>query len=187
MKKALIALGLLAFLGTPSWGAGGLGATVSYWDGDESGDDNGLGLKLEFGFGEHIDLELRGAYLDGFEAVKAGRLFQLEATPLDFGLAYNFAREAVVNPYLGGGASYVLFEVDVVGPVAGEGGRVEDEFGWYAVAGIEIGASRHLGFFLEGLYRSVKANVEGNGVFSFDNVSLDFTGPAANLGVLFSW
>lgn len=184
MKKALIVMSVLAALAAPSW-AGGVGPMVAYWDTADAGDDNGLGFKLGFDLGPSLDFDVRVAFLDGFANVQQGRLFALEATPIDIGISYGFNPSGPVSPYLGGGLSYVVFDAEVVGRA--EGTRVSDEAGWYAVGGLEVPIGGSFRLFGEVLYRQVKAQIEGDDIRTFVKADVDFAGPGANAGILFSW
>lgn len=184
MKKALIVLSVLAALAAPAW-AGGIGPMVAYWDTSEAGDDNGLGFKVGFDLGSNIDFDLRVSFFDSFANVQQGRLFALEATPIDVGFSYGFNPSGAVNPYLGGGLSYVLFKAEVVNRA--DQTRVSDEPGWYAVGGLEAPIGGHFRIFGEVLYRQVKAQVEGDDIQTFVKADIDFAGPGANAGILFSW
>ncbi len=178
MKRFAIALGLAALLASPA-SAGGLGGMVAYWSTDEAGGESGPGLKLELDFNNPWDLEIRWSLFEELERVSRGLRFPIQATPVDFGLAYNYSRDSKVNPYLGGGLSYVLVDSDF--------GEMPDELGYYGVAGVEFEVYPRLAIFVEGLYRQVEAEIEGNDLQSFVKVPVDLSGAGANLGLLYRW
>lgn len=184
MRKTIIATALLTLLSAPAW-AGGIGAGVAFWSTDQAESDNGLALRFEVDFGNAIDFEVRASLLEGHEApvgslsVPIGTtVLEIEAVPVDIGLSYNFRGRRAV-PYLGGGLSYVLFD--------SPNGRLEDEVGYYAVAGVDIAINERFSFYIEGLYRTVKAELQGNGLAFFDKTEVDFAGPGGNVGILFGW
>lgn len=184
MKKTWIAFAALALLAGPSL-ASGVGGGITYWDADEAGDDNGIALRLELDLGPSWNLDLRAGFLDGHQAMVGGRTFLLEATPVDLGISYGFGTGGNFEPYVGGGLSYVLYDAEVLN--SSDGARVADEPGWYAVVGVQARFARNASVYLEGLYRQSKAQIEGDGLASFDKVDVDFAGPAANVGVMLSW
>ena len=142
MKKVLLVVSLVA-LATLTAGmgrawAGGLGPTFALWSTEDADEDAGFGIKAEIDIGPRWDFEIRGAHLDGYTTTIGGVDFALDVFPVDLGLAYNFNREARVNPYVGFGVSYVL--LDVVATLGGEpvNARVEDEFGFSAAVSLSI-------------------------------------------------
>lgn len=187
MKKLAIVLGLALLMAVPSWAAG-IGVGVAHWDTEDADEDQGLGLKVSFGLGGPVEVEFRAAFFDGFAQVGNDALFRLEATPVDLGLAYHFNDNGRAQPYLGAGGTFVftnaLFDGGQV-PLAGSP-EVDDEFGYYLVAGVDIGLNERLGLFGEVLFRQAKLNVTGND-FGFTDFQSDFAGPAATGGVMLRW
>lgn len=177
MSKSLAVLAILALCAAPAL-AGGLAITASYWDPDDVDDDVGLGFKLEFAADARWDVEFRGAYFEELES-EPGGAFSLEAVPLDAGIAINFNRYGNANPFLGVGGSYYLLDTDR--------GLIDDEFGWYAVAGLEVGVHERWAILFEALYRDVQAEVEGNDLGDITSIPLDLGGGAANLGLMLRW
>lgn len=188
MKRLLIVAGLLAAVSTAA-GASSLGIGVSAWDTDQADEDSGVGLRADLDVGGAFSLQLRASFMDSFAAAGAGRVFTIDATPVDLGAAYKFDTGTRATPFVGGGLSYVLFDADVVSsPLPRvDQVRVSDEGGWYAAAGVEAKVAKRLAIYFEGLYRQVKADLEGEGVDSFVRQQVDFAGPAVNLGVAFTW
>jgi len=89
--------------------------------------------------------------------------------------------DAPFSPYIGGGASYIFLDTTE--------GQIDDEVGWYAVAGGDFGhLSSGLSFNAEAIYRSVDATVQENhhGLPSdvTDKAHIDLSGLGANVGVV---
>ena len=187
MKKLAIASSLALLMTVPSW-ASSIGVGVAHWDTEDAAEDQGFGIKVAFSINESVDVELRGSFFDGFGQVANNALTRIEVTPVDLGLSYHFNRGGKAQPYLGGGGSFLFTNAVFDGgqvPDAG-GPEVNDEFGFYFVAGLDIAVTEVLGVFGEALYRQAKLNVTGNG-FEFTAFRSDFTGPAATAGVMLHW
>ncbi len=187
MKKVALALSLALVLAAPSF-ASGLGANISMWDTDEADDDQGFGIKLEFDAGERVDFEIRASGYDGLTRIGSGALFRIEAFPLDMGFAYSFPLGGKVEPFVGGGGSYYFLNADYDGGAFPAAGQVEmdEEFGIYAVAGLEAAMSSLWGFYAEVMLRSVEAKVEGDD-FGFVDIPVDLTGVSGAIGVILTW
>jgi opacity protein-like surface antigen len=177
VKRALLTIVILA-LASPAARAGNFGLNVAYWDTDDAEDDVGLGGRVAFDVGEYVDFQVRGAFFDDLEVTTPEGTVKLEAFPLDLGLAYGFLPDGPVNPYLGAGASYHFFSP--------RSGRVKEEAGWFAVAGVEAALEERWGIFAELLFRDVKATHEDTDPPT-GTTDLDLGGLAANVGFLLSW
>jgi len=162
----------------------------SYFSTDEADEAVGGGFRLRWGINENVDVEVRATIYDSLEYAVRGHLFTIEALPVEFGIAYNFRPDKRVNPYIGGGGSYFLLDNDRV-PVEFEGeghrGRMENEMGWYVVAGLEFPLSGNMIIFAEGIYREVSATIEGDNFGSISEAQFDMDGGAFNLGISFGW
>lgn len=187
MKKLALVLGLALLTAAPSW-ASGIGVGMAHWDTEDAGSDEGISVRIGFDMTEAVAIELRASFFDGFGQIANNSLTRLEATPVDLGLSYRFNRDADMQPYLGGGMSFVfanaLFDGGQV-PLAG-GPEVNDEVGFYLVAGLDVAVTELFGVYGEALLRQAKLNVTGNGL-GFQDFQSDFAGPAASIGVLLHW
>ena len=185
MRKALTMASLLALLAFPAW-AGGIGIMYSAWDTDDVDNDHGVGLKLKLDLGSALDLEVRGAWLDSLEFTTQGDVFKLEATPIDVGLAYGFRSDRKVRPFVGAGPSFVLLNGKVHSDSAI---RVDDEMGFYAVAGFDFSIGKRGACFAEVLYRDVSAEFTSDGLLNrdFDDFGASVAGVGLNLGLMLSW
>lgn len=133
---------LAAAATTPAAAGTRFSAFAARWDRGAAGAAFGGGVRVGVPVGERLTLDLRASV---YERGTDG----LRAVPLDLGLRLDLARRDILNPYLGAGATYVRLDAD-----AGIGRGVDDEVGWYVLAGVELGK-----FFLEGDYRRIDATV----------------------------
>lgn len=190
MKKLVVILGLVLLAGltaVPSWAGGGIGVSASTWDTDNADDDTGPGIKVEFDTGDRVDFEVRFSGFDELAQVGNNALFRIEAFPVDVGLAYTFG-SGKVEPYIGAGGTYVFLSADFDGgtaPVAGTP-EMDEEYGFYAVVGVEAPIGDQWAFYAEALYRSIKGKVESND-FGFTDFTTDLTGGAGTIGLMFRW
>jgi len=178
MKRTAITAAMLLLLASPA-AAGGVGLLVSYWSTSDADAEVGLGGMVEIDLNDTLDVEFRFAQLDGLSWPENAPVVDLEAFPVDIGLAYNFRGRGRATPYVGGGVSYVLFDTNV--------GEIDDEIGYYAVAGVDVAAANLFAVVFEVYYRDVDANLKGGGIAQFVDVPIDFSGPGANLGLMFRW
>ena len=96
----------------------------------------------------------------------------LETSSLTFGAVVHLTGpEAVVRPYLGGGAGLYFYRLEESGefidfnpppPEIFDGTFVDEgnAFGYFALAGIEVPVSRNVAFFAEGRWQSAEAELE---------------------------
>lgn len=187
MKKLAIVLGLGLLMTVPSW-ASSVGVGYAYWDSKDAAEDEGIGIKVAFDINESVDLEFRASFFDAFGRVANNALTKLEVTPVDFGFSYHFNREAKAQPYIGGGATYLftnaLFDGGQV-PLSG-GPEVNDEFGFYLVAGVDVSVNELFGVYGEALFRQAELTVTGSGI-GFRDFPVDMSGPSATFGVMLHW
>lgn len=179
-SKILVLFALCALAaGAPAL-AGDFGLYGSWWDTEALGSTAGGGLKYAFG-DAGLRFELRGSYFpdlteDFGELIEDGTGdAEVEAVVPEAGITYNFAPAARAQFYLGGGLSYYLLDINEF--------DIDDEVGWYGLAGFILGDARGPAFFAEALYRDVEGTVTGSSLE--DDVTLDLSGLSANAGVLF--
>jgi hypothetical protein len=149
----------------------------SYWDTDEAGGAGGGGLAFGIPVGRRWSIDLRGSYYEELANEPLEALFDdgdpvfdrngLEVLPLEAGLRVDFAPDARVSPYLGGGASYFLLDSDL--------GDVDDEVGAYLLLGATFGRPSGVSFFVEGIWRIAEATVEldPEDLEDIDDIDLD--------------
>lgn len=190
MRTALILLGALSLLAMPAM-AGSVGAFASWWSPEDSNDEFAGGLMLEWRVGERVDLEFRASWFDNVVTDlpddAPGVEIPYSAVPLDFGFAYNFiSDQRKITPYVGGGGTYFLLDADDDGQ-----GRIEDEWGWYGVVGLDVPVGANWKVFIEGMYRDSEATLKGNDLGLIDpsevEAFFDLKGPAVNGGIAFTW
>ena len=185
MKKVLAVASFLALVTVPAW-AGGIGIMYSTWDTEDMSDDEGVGFKIEFDVGQNVDFEIRGAWLDELGAATQGEVLQLEAMPVDIGLSTDLMRDGKVQPFVGGGLSYVFLNAKIAGDSVL---RTDDEVGYYLVAGLRGNITERFSIFGEVLHRNLKTEFTSDGFLNrdFENFSADLAGIGANLGLSMSW
>lgn len=124
----------------------------------ESGD--GFGVSINWFWGRNLSTELSASALtmdagldfDGSPLVDLG---SIDLTPISLTLQYHFARDSVIDPYLGVGAVWVMAEdlesadLDLLGlgPI-----EVDDEFGYLVNAGLGVRLTQMLGLYLDAKY-----------------------------------
>lgn len=189
MKRIVLASLIILLATAGSAAASDFALFGSYWDTELLGETAGGGLKVGFGGGP-VQFELRGSYFPDITE-DVGELldtdddfdFELKVVPLEAGIKFGFGAGQSFRPYIGGGGSYFLLDTSV--------GEVDDEVGYYLVAGFE-GGGGSVGFVAEAMYRSVEAQVDVDpedfddidDIDFDDDVDLDLTGFAANVGII---
>lgn len=152
------------------------------WDAE---DDAGWGAggKIDVRFMELLSVEARGGWVDDVEVGHSGA--ELDLVPLDLGVAIHMPttwlsddREIPIRPFAMGGASYVF--VDSSGDFEGD-----DEAGWYAGGGVEIGQRRGLGLLLEVFYRGVEIELDSDTPGADTDAEVD--GVNAHAGLYYRW
>lgn len=185
MKKVLTVASVLALVALPSL-AGGIGVSYSGWDTDEAGNDQGGGVKIAFDLGKAVDFEIRAAMLESLGLIGQGEVVKIEATPVDVGLSYGFRPDATVQPFLGGGVTYALLngKVDSLATI-----QIDEEVGYYAVGGLDIGVTERFAVFGEAIYRDTSAEVTSDGFLNrdFQDYGLDLGGVGFNVGLMLTW
>ena len=197
MRRVLIALAAVALLAAPSWAGGGVGFFGSWADSTDADNTYGGGGIIEFDLSPHWEMQFRGSryvewdvdFVLPTDINNPGDIDQdtrnqvFDTTVLEFGAAYNFIPKGAFEPYVGGGFSYWIFDLEP--PTDGE---VKDEGGFYVLLGAEMSLSSQWGLFFEGMYRNVKATLKGDDVgFQPINRELNMSGVAVNVGLLFTW
>ena len=182
MRRLFGLLAVMILLAGPS-AALGLGAMVSGWSPDKADDDVGGGLILDIDTAGSWDLEIKTIWFQDMGTLVEDERAKFTSTVFDFGAAYNFRRGKTVNPYLGGGGSYYLFDLE-----ENRFGEISNEAGWYVEAGLEIMAGQHWLLFGEGLWREVEATIKGDDLgFSGIENGFDMHGFSYNIGLMYRW
>ncbi|MGH9382646.1 MAG: outer membrane beta-barrel protein [Thermoanaerobaculia bacterium] len=186
MKRVAMVLGMSLVVAVPSF-AGGIGIFGAWWDSDEVDEDVGLGLELDIPVSPRVDLQLRGAHYDQLEADMNGFPVVVEAAPLDLGVAWHFLTPpSRVRPRLQGGLTYFVLSSDIR-DVGVESGRIKDELGYYGGAGLDVRLAGYWAVYGDALYRSGKAEIQGEGLHGFSFRDLDLSGVSLHLGIKLLW
>jgi outer membrane protein W len=147
--------------------------------------DRGWGGGINVFWGNRISTEFAVAVVSpeatltpGNTAIPPFIVGDLEMIPITVTLQWHFAPGARINPYIGAGAAYVLFDqVDRVGDITGIGVRqidFDDDVGFLANAGVTFNLGRNFGINLDAKYVPVRTSatavfVTGPGqAFDFD-------------------
>ena len=189
MKKALMTLGLAVLLAAPAM-AGSLGVYGAWWTSEDASDSLGLGGWVDFYLGKGMEIEFRGSHFSDFEAENdVGDRADLRVTAWDLGFTYNFSHRSgnKLNPYIGGGGTLYSTELDRVNNDK-RLGTVDNEWGYYAVGGLEFPISKSFALVGEAMYRQTKFEILGNDLsFSGVKQKVDMMGFEGNVGIAFKW
>lgn len=131
----------------------------------------GYGAAANIFFGNHLSLEVAGTQVEPETTFgpAPGTSFQggdVKMLTLTGVLQFHFAPGATIDPYIGAGAAYVLFD-DLRDPrdisdVHFSQIDFKDDAGLALNAGLDIGLSRHLGIFVDGKYVPVRSSATAN-------------------------
>jgi hypothetical protein len=184
MKSIILAILCCAVLAT-SARADGLAGMFSYWETDDLGASEGYGIKLVGTEDPAGYLEFRFSRFSGFESDEGSPAIEAEVTPIEVGMTYNLSNRDDFMIYLGGGGGYYMMEATVDVGAGGRDADIDNEWGWYGLAGVEIRLASSLHLFAEGMYRSVDAAVPAGGVDGLEEkLNLEFDGLGGNAGLL---
>lgn len=189
MKKALMTLGLAVLLAAPAM-AGSVGVYGAWWTTDDANDSLGLGGWVDFYLGRGVEIELRGSHFSDFDTQNdLGDKAELRVSAWDLGFTYNFGYDSAnkLNPYIGGGGTLMSAELNRIENDK-RLGTLDDEFGYYAVGGVELPISKNFALMAEAMYRSAKFEILGNDLgFSGVKQVVDVQGFEGNVGIAFKW
>lgn len=164
--------------------ANGVGVFGTYWRVQDGGDDGfGAGAKVQLEVIPNICLEARGSYFPEF-GDDSGDEIKIDIIPAEADAIIKFPIAEQFTPYVGGGAGYYMFNVD--SNVEGVDVSIDDEIGYFALAGLEIGLGEAVILFAEGKYTWVEATVKATGdVEGKETGNLD--GFGGNAGLMLKW
>jgi outer membrane protein W len=182
VKKTVFPLAVLvlALIAAPAAADNDFALSGAYWNTDDADEAMGVTGKVRFNI-----LELRATYFSDVTADTTPERndFEVKTIPLEAGLAFQFAEDAPVNPYVGGGAGYYLLDSDA--------GDIDDEVGYYGVVGANFGRMENIGFNVEAIYRNMEATVrtppeqlDDEEPEIDENVDLQLGGIGVNFGVV---
>jgi hypothetical protein len=167
----------------------------AYADTDVLGDTGGGGIGFGIPFNDTLSLDLRATYLQELSSDPLDGIFDFDddndvfadsdinVVPIDVGLRFNFQRGGVVNPYIGGGGTYFILDSDA------RGVEIDDELGFYGLAGARFGDDVGPAFFAEAMYRTVEASASfrDDDVDFDDDADIDLDGFAVNAGIVWTF
>jgi opacity protein-like surface antigen len=169
MRKLLLVF-VLTLLVSVQGRASGLAGYYSYLESDDFGDGNGFGAKLVVGLLPWLDLDTRAARVS-FD--------DLDLTPFEAALSLALP-VGPLRPYVGAGGGYYRFEPDI--------GDSEDEYGWFAMVGVEAELAAPLSVFAEARWLSLEATID-DVVDDVKSVDRDYNadGLGFNVGAMLRW
>lgn len=165
MRKHLWLFALVALLAaSPAAADNSFGLFGTFYDTEDVDSSAGGGIRTRLGW-----LDLRASFLNDLTRdTSPERLdFELQAVPLEAGLAFNFMENGAWSPYAGGGFSYMMLDSDEV--------EIKDEAGFYAVLGSDFGMRENLNFMVEAIYRNMEARVDRDprNLSGIDDITLE--------------
>jgi outer membrane protein len=127
--------------------------------------DMGYGIAANVFFSDHLSAEFAVARVDNETNVRrratgaAAAGGNLEMTPLTAVLQYHFAPNAAIDPYLGAGGAYMLFDFSEGQGITGVNQiDVDDDIGFAVNAGIGIKLGGRLGLNVDAKYVPVESS-----------------------------
>lgn len=186
MKRVLLTLGLVVMLAAPSFAGGGLGIFAANWNTSEADSDTGLGIEGNFPLSPKMDLQLRITHYRELSTKVRDTDVTIRATPLDFGVVYNFNNSPKVTPRLGVGFTY-HFVSSNLRDLSFDSGTVHSELGYFGEVGLDVPFDGNWAIYADALYRVGKTRLDGEGLTGFVQRRVDLNGFDAHLGLKFRW
>ncbi len=150
---------------------GGLGVFISQFDPDDDNVDSTTGGGAKLQLGDTLGLELRGSYFDDD---------LVTIMPADVGAFLKFPLgDSPVSLYGQGGVTWYFLDSDDV--------EIDDEVGWYAGGGVEIGLGDGLALFAEAQYRQFEYTAEGDDPEELDENAVDVNALTYSAGLLLTF
>lgn len=170
-KSVLVLVGCLVLCAAPAWAGGAFSLFGTYGEVTEDNRSYGVGARLSLG-GQWVMVDLTGTWVPGHSAGDFDE--DMQVVPFDLGLRLVLAPASELRPYVGAGVTYMAINLSER--------DVDDPTGFYALAGFNVKAWDHAGFFMEAVYREADATVVDYDGSEFDE---DFGGIAGSVG--FYW
>jgi hypothetical protein len=165
----------------------------SYWSPADFSDEFGPGIKLQASMSELIDLEFRASlFPDMGEDVIQGEdriTVDLSVTPLELGVLANvpYIYEPLVQSYLGAGLGYYMIDLSAKGPAGSIDYDVDNEIGFFLLAGARLYLTEELVLISEVQYRIVEGDAVSkadDGTTSDIGFKLNGFGGSVGLGLM---
>jgi len=166
MRKIVLAVGCMCLLAAPAWAGGGFSLFGTYGQVNDNTSSGGFGGRVTFG-GQKLVVDVTATWfpkrsgaiinVGGFQINDS-----LQIYPIEVGLRYLFAPGEEFRPYVGAGASWILTDL--------QGASMDDELGFYALAGMVWGDGRGIEGFVEGVFRRAQTDVDygSQGIWGVD-------------------
>ena len=178
-KSVLVVVGCLVLSAAPAWAGGAFHLFGTYGEVTNGDRMFGAGVRGSLGSDQFV-VDLTATWYpehgatpvseNGFEIDD-----DLQMIPFDLGLRWVFSPTSELRPYIGAGATYVMLNVGR--------GDVDDEAGFYGLAGFIVQFGGDGGFFAEAIYRAVEATFVYEGI----EYEQDVGGLAASVGVFWAF
>jgi hypothetical protein len=178
MRRTVLVVACLTLLASPAWAGGGFHLFGTYGQINEWNETIGFGARVSVG-GEKVIFDLTGTWYQE-RSTKIGsaggsdRFDDLQIAPIELGVRYVFSPGRDWRPYIGGGLSLVVTDL--------EEGRVDDEAGYYGMFGVLWHGGGAFGLYGELVYRQAEVTYELEDGARFDE---DVGGVAGNFGIMF--
>lgn len=178
-----------------------MGAGVQYWDAkdakDQLDEDGLLGGNLIFRLKpvEYLGFDLRlggSGVWDGKTYRVDGRKYETDVTfmccPAELGLVLMLPLNGAFTIYGGPGVGYYYYDIDIETTTkhghhwrseTHDHIKLEDDFGWYAVAGLNIQLAPHFSIFGEGRYTDTETSLKHE-----SSAKLDCSGFGVQAGIM---
>jgi hypothetical protein len=186
-KSAFIVLALLLTSAPAMAGGFGIfGASYSPSDADSS---EGVGLDLEMGSGR-LHWQLRATLFEALTTDANPEAFDIDVTPIDLGVNYDFGNASRITPHVGGGLTYAVFHfhTDTTTTVnLPNSEAIDPELGFYAEVGVDFEVGRNATVFADVVVLTLEAEIEGDDLGLDVDQKLDMSGAAFHLGIAVRW
>ena len=125
----------------------------------------GYGLGFNYYFWDALSAEVTASVIEPdfavtlFDEDGPGAVESLQLIPLTAGLQYHFRRGRRLDPYIGAGAAYILFDdlqVEQLAQRDVESVELDDEVGFMANAGVSVGFLKRFALNIDAKYIEVK-------------------------------
>lgn len=153
--------------------ADGFGIFASVWEFDDEETVVGYGLRGRAGT-DLVYFELRGTYYEDSSSDSFDFSETLQPVPIDLGFGVHTHPDHTLQAYAGLGITYYFIDV--------ENENVGNEVGYYVQIGGEVEIREGLGFYVEGVWRTVEAFADRDG--DVNESAFDLEGGAINIGIV---
>lgn len=167
MKKLIVVVAAVAIVMSLSAEAHSIGAFLSYWNGEDTGNGYGIGVNHQIKIIPIVSADIRASWLSFGDV--AEDLSQLGNTDLNVFPLEALGRAKLSLFYLGAGVGYYIFD--------GKDLDYDNAWGGFILGGLELSIGP-VGAFGELKYTWVETKIDGAG-------NVDGTGVGVNIGVSF--